>query len=372
MKSDWPVCGRRVFLSGGPIATIEPQSDEVIIWPKNKNGNLGLIKLDTYSKLYSALQKVNLTIIGVEFTTNLGEFTGELPKQFRGYIKTDKIWSNWDAINKWSGISLSSFKNKNGFSYDLSNRIKFQLDSINNRLKNLAVSYQNQLNALVLKDSFKNGQRFQDGYTDFVYQEFHSFLFDAGILRDNLCEYVYNFSNGGACKLDEKEITTAGGLMKILNKMTEHTELEFYLKKEMSSGGWLYELGHYRDLVMHSAPINIASHNLYAIHEFITAMNSKEIPSVRFPLPANPEKLYRERCKKNDFNKYIEHFKELTRISIEDRGAYDCLEYAHKIFGLLTNLSLEVAKQSPFKPMRHKFIRTKNGIMSMPEYEKED
>lgn len=370
MKDDWPICGRTVFLSGGPIATIEPQSDVVFLWPKTKDGKKVQIKLDTYGKLFYALKKFNLTIIGVEFTTHYSEFSGESPKQFRGYINQDNIWSNWDATQKWSGIALSSFRNKNGLSYDLSNRISFQLTTVNNRLKTLALSYQNQLNALVLKNKFKNGQRFQDGFTDLVYQEFHSFLFDAGILRDNLCEYTYNFSNGGACKQEGREITTAGGLLKILNNMTKYTELESYLKKEMSSGGWLFELGNYRDLVMHSAPINIASHRLYAIHESISMPDDKELLSVRFPLPANPEKLYSERCKKSDFNKYIEHFKELSRISIEDRGAYDCLEYAHKLFGLLTNLSLEIAKLAPFKPMQHTFILTGQGIISLPEDEK--
>ncbi|WP_312626680.1 hypothetical protein [Scandinavium sp.] len=369
MKDNWPICGRTVFLFGGPVASIEPQSDIVLLWPNTKDGKEVQIKLDKYEKLFYALNKYNLKIIGVEFTTNYSEFSGESPRQFRGYIEQERHWSNWDATQKWSGIALSSFRNKNGLSYDLSNRISFQLTSINNRLKNLALSYQNQLNALALKDNFKNGQRFQDGFTDLVYQEFHSFLFDAGILRDNLCEYVYHFSNDGACKQDGKEITTAGGLLKVLKKMVVCTELESYLKNEMGPGGWLFELGNYRDLVMHSAPINIASHRLYAIHESIALPGNKELLSVRFPLPANPEKLYGERCKKSDFDKYIEHFKELSRFSIEERGAYDCLEYAHKVFGLLTNLSLEIVKHSPFKPMKHRFIRTKEGIISASEYE---
>ncbi|HDG9787257.1 TPA: hypothetical protein PJH99_002838 [Raoultella ornithinolytica] len=369
MKDNWPFCGRTVFLSGGPIATIEPLSDEVIIWPKTQDGKITQIKIDQYGKLFYAVNKINLNIIGVEFTSNESEYIGESPREFRGYVNQKNIWSNWDAIQTWGGIALSSFHNKNGISYDLSNKIRFQLNTINNRLKNLAISYQHQLNALVLKESFKNGQRFQDGYTDLVYQEFHSFLFDAGILRDNLCEYVYNFSNGGISKKQGKEITTAGGLLRFLNSKKDHSEIESYLKKEMSIDGWLFELGNYRDLVMHSAPINIASHKLYAIHEPIAMPEGKELPAVRFPLPANPEKLYSERCKKNDFNKYIENFKEISRISLQDRGKYDCLEYAHKVFSLLTNLSLEVANQSPFKPMRHRFIRTEQGLVSIPEYE---
>lgn len=371
MKEDWPVCGRTVFLSGGPIATIEPQSDVVAIWPKTKDGKIVEIKIDTYGNLLSTLSKYNLTIIGVEFTTHYSEYIGESPKEFRGYTSQGKGWPNWEAFQKWSGIALSSFHNKNGFSYDLSNRIAFQLKAINNRLKSLALSYQNQLNALVLKDSFKCGQRFQDGYTDMVYQEFHSFLFDAGILRDNLCEYVYYFSNNGSRKKDGEEITTAGGLLKkVLSKLNNHTNLECYLKDEMNKGGWLFELGHYRDLVMHSAPINIASHRLYAIHEPIAMPDNKVLLSVRFPLPANPDKLYSERCKKDDFNKYIEQFEELSRISKEDRGEYDCLEYALKVFGLLSKLSLEVAKESPFRTMQQIYIRTDGGTISRCEYVK--
>lgn len=369
MKEDWPICGRTVFLSGGPVAVIEPQSDLVTFWPNAIDGKTAEIKIEKYSKLFHAINLTNLKIIGVEFTTNYSEFSGESPKQFRGYINQDSVWSNWDATQKWSGIALSSFRNKNGLSFDLSNRISFQLTTINNRLKNLALSYQTQLNAISLNGNFKNNRRFQDGFTDLVYQEFHSFLFDAGILRDNLCEYVYNFSNGGACKQEGKEVTTASGLLKALKRMTDCSELESYLKKEMSPDGWLFELGNYRDLVMHSAPINIASHRLYAIQESITILGDKVLPAVRFPLPANPEQLYSERSKKSDFNKYIDQFKELSRISMEDRGAYDCLEYAHKVFGLLTNLSLEISNQSPYKPMMHTFIRTEKGIVSAPQHE---
>lgn len=365
MREDWPICGRTVFLSGGLVAIIEPQSDVITIWPKTNDGDIAEIKIDAYGKLLYALNKYKLTIVGVEFTTHHSEYIGESPKQFRGYIPHGNKWPGWDSVQKWSGIALSSFHHKNGLSYDLSNRISFQLNTINNRLKALALSYQNQLNAVILKDKFKDGQRFQDGYTDLVYQEFHSFLFDAGILRDNLCEYVYNFSNQGSRKKEGQEITTAGGLLrKVLNKLTDYTKLEYYLKKEMSSNGWLFELGNYRDLVMHSAPINIASHRLYAIYETIPMTRNKTFPSVRFPLPANPDKLYTERCKKDDFNKYIEKFEELSRISIQDRGKYDCLEYALKIYGLLCNLALEVSKESPYEPMQRKYILSESDTNS--------
>ncbi|HAS8349136.1 TPA: hypothetical protein I7712_22350 [Vibrio vulnificus] len=368
MKENWPFCGRMAYLSGGGVAVIEPQSDVITLWPKTTDGKVVEIKIDTFGKLYYALRKYNLTIVGVEFTTHHSEYIGEAPKQFRGYTEQEAIWPNWDAAQKWSELALSAFHNKHGLSYDLSNRISFQLKTINNRLRTLSSSYQKQLNALVLKNDFKAGQRFQDGYTDLVYQEFHSFLFDAGILRDNLCEYIYNFSGHGSRKEDGKEITTASGLFKSLKKAPNLTQLESYLKNEMSKGGWIFELGQYRDLVMHSAPINIANHRLFAIHEPITLPDGKELLSVRFPLPSNPSKLYSERCKRDDFDKYIEQFEKLSQLSLEDRGEYDCLEYAHKVSGLLSNLSLEVAKESPFKPMRQTFIHTNEGTISKASY----
>ena len=371
MKEDWPYCGRTVHLNGGLIAVIEPQSDIITLWPKTNDNKTLEIKIDTFGKLYSALKKYNLNIIGVEFITHHSEFIGEAPTQFRGYANQNVIWPNWDAFQLWGGVSLSSFKHKNGLNYDLSNRISFQLSTINNRLKSLSLAYQRQLNALILKGKFKAGQRFQDGFTDLVYQEFHSYLFDCGILRDNLCEYIYNFSSNGKLKEDGKEITIASGLFKVLKKSPDLSEFEQNMKDCMSKGGWLFELGNYRDLVMHSAPINLTNHQLYAIHEPINLPGGKEVLSVRFPLPADPAKLYSQRCKRSSFDKYIEEFDELSRISLEDRGAYDCLEYAHKVFGLLSNLSLQVAKESPVKAMRQTFIHTESGTTSTFSYIKE-
>lgn len=75
------------------------------------------------------------------------ELTGQAPTQFRGFIKQESIWPNWDATVLWGGLTLSAFHNKNGLAYDLSNRIKFQLHTINDRIKNLSLAYHQQLNA---------------------------------------------------------------------------------------------------------------------------------------------------------------------------------------------------------------------------------
>ena len=376
MKEDWPTCSRVVHIAGGILATNEIQTNIVRLWPLTTTGKVCQTKINTFGALYGSLEKLNLNIIGVEFITHQMEFTGQAPTQFRGFIKQKSIWPNWDATVLWGGLTLSAFHNKDGLAYDLSNRIKFQLGTINDRVKNLSLAYHQQLQARNLGKNFKKDQRFQDGYTDLVYQEFHSFLFDTGIMRDYLCEYIFNFASGGGLKKAIRqslnnltlEVTTASGLFKGLKKMASLTEFESNLKNIMGKEGWLYELGQYRDLVMHSAPINLANSQLYAIQELIELPEGQEIMSVRFPLPANPSELYSERSKRTSFDKYINQFEELSKLSLESRGKYDCLEYAHKIFGLISNLSLEVAKEAPYKPMEQTYTLTKAGTISSVSY----
>ncbi|MFA0066228.1 hypothetical protein [Vibrio breoganii] len=367
MTKNWPPCGRIAHLAGGLTAQVEPMSDQVILWPQSIDGKEAQISIPTFGRLYYALEKYDLCIVGVEFITDQSEYLGEAPTQFRGYAKQQQIWPNWDSFQLWRSLALSSFEAKDGLGYDLSNRISYQLNALNDKLKNLSIKYRDQLNAIVLKNDFIDGQRFHDGFTNLVYQEFHSFLFEAGILRDYLCEYVYNFSSTAGLKLTHKnsekiqEITTANGLLKALNNAPELSELEEQLKISMAPDGWLFELGIYRDLVMHTAPISIASHQLYAIqivHEF---PDGKQFPSVRFPLPDNIESVYKDRCRRGDFRKYIEQFDALCEKSLDEYGKYDCLEYANKIHGLLSNLALSIGGLSPNEPKRMVFTKTHEG-----------
>ncbi|HBA6931550.1 TPA: hypothetical protein J1W53_002669, partial [Escherichia coli] len=50
MENNWPICGRKVFLLGGPYAEIEPQSNIISIWPKTTDGQFVEIEIDSYGK----------------------------------------------------------------------------------------------------------------------------------------------------------------------------------------------------------------------------------------------------------------------------------------------------------------------------------
>jgi hypothetical protein len=364
MTEDWPICGREVHLHGGLLAINEPQSNVVRLWPNTLCGKRCEIKIPTYGRIYTGIKSLGLEIVGIEFITHESEAIGESPTQWRSYSAQQKIWANWDATQLWSQLGNASYKHKDGFCYDLSKRISYQLTSLNLRLKDLSLSYRAQLNALDIKSKPKHGRRFQDGFTDTVYQKFHSFLFDSCILRDYLSEFIYNFSRGGALREEGKNITTAGGLYKSLRKSGELSSFEQQLKKYMDDDGWLKELGAYRDLVMHSAPINISNHQLYCIQQVISLPDSKEVQSVRFPIPNNPDGLYKQRCKRYDFDKYIRELDLIAKAALDDYGKYDCLEYAQTVSTKLSCLALESVTLAPYRPMVQQFIRTNKGMVS--------
>jgi hypothetical protein len=183
-----------------------------------------------------------------------------------------------------------------------------------------------------MKNSMGPGRRIQNGFTDIVYQKFHTFLYDACILRDYIAEFVYNYARDGA--LTKLGVTTIGaGFLKLLRKSDTLSSIESCLKIIMKEGGWLKELGAYRDFAMHSAPINIGSHQLFCINEVIKHPDAKEICSGRFPLPDNPDYLYSQLqlSKEKGLAEYQNHIDGMRTVSTREYGKYDCLKYAHEV-----------------------------------------
>ncbi len=355
MHKEWPFCHREVHLLGGAVAINEAESKEVTIWPSTMERKIAVIKIDEYWKLYEGIMKYGFGIVGVEFITHASECNGESPPQWRSFSKNGKIWENWNVSQSWSMISSEAHKAKNGLAYDLSNRISYQLNSVSQSLQDLSISYRNQLNASVVKEKFEYQGRFKDMFTEIVYRKFHSFLFDACILRDYLCEFMYYFSENGERVKPDLHITTAGKYFKLLKKYDYLNSLEKEVLDAMS-GGWIFELGAYRDLVMHSAPISIASHQLFCIQEQNVMPEEKHVQLIRFPIPSNPDELYKVRVQKDNFDRYIEQFEVLAKMAVEDYGKYDCLEYSTGVVEKLSKLAGKIVKISPVKPRIKTFV----------------
>tara|TARA_R110002074_G_scaffold104105_1_gene224703 strand:+ start:529 stop:1659 length:1131 start_codon:yes stop_codon:yes gene_type:complete len=369
MSDQMPMCERMVHVSGGILVVSEIGTTTAKFWPRTVHGKEMEINFSEYQALYSAIESLGFRIIGIDFIKHESEATGGTPPEWRSYTPiTGKRCVNASSKQLWSQLATASFLAKNGLSYDLCLRIKYQLDSLAQRLKDLSASYQQQLYAHCLKGKHTSGRRFQDGFTDIIYQKFHSFLFDACILRDYLCEYVYLHSDDGKLVEAGTTVTTASKLQKVLRKQNNLSRLEVGLRTQMEDGGWIKALGAYRDLVMHSAPINIANHNSWCIAQDKEAPHGEIFPSIKVPVPSDPAGLMSKRSMRENFDQYLAEMEVIARASFEDEGANDCLDYAALTTTNLSLISSDIAKLSPYKPVMTRYTQKIDAEVAEVDY----
>ncbi len=352
MTENWPACGRVAHLWGGAIATNQPRSASVVLWPSTLDGEKAEISLSTYQGFYTDIHALGCHIIGVDFYTSERQVVGVYPPEWRSCGLPKGSWINWEARQKWSEIAFHSAKSKNGLLFDLSNRIRYQLATVSEQLRHLSCTYQDQLRGKTVKGGFKPLVKFEDEFTKKIYIGFHSFLFDSCILRDYLAEFVYNYSENGSRKVDGMKVTTAAGLIKkVLKKLKSQpniVEQEFI--SITSEDGWLFKLGAYRDLVMHAAPIAIARRKLFALCDTIDLLQDRKLPVIRCPLPQDPSLIARIRATRAEFNHYIDIFEEFKKASDGEIAEFDCLQYAQMASAQLADLSYKVMSLAPISP----------------------
>src|ERR1019366_8070066 len=187
-------------------------------------------------------------------------------------------------------ISHNSHKRKKGRLWDLASRISHQMRVCSWRLRQISEAYREQLFAKYDGSEFRKGQRFEDGFTWLAYMSIQSFLVDACILRDYLAEFSAHFIYTSHQSRRAALTSMAALKKKILDTIADADAVTQFLKDATSDGGWLKELGEYRDLVVHSAPLAKAEQKLFAVCDVIDIGEpGGSLPCVKFPIPENPQ-----------------------------------------------------------------------------------
>ncbi|WP_243836576.1 hypothetical protein [Acinetobacter haemolyticus] len=259
MNSDWPHVRREVHLLGGVFAVNSPENkDQVFIFPNSFANKTPLITLKSFGQLYIGLEKFGLKAIGTEFLYHTIHFDGSALPEFRfNSSYKDTNWLHDYARQAWGEISFSSYKIQHGHLFDLSKRIQYLINSLNNSFFGLSMSYRNQLNARVIKKELKIGQKFEDAFSQLIYDKFQIFLFNACILRDYISEFVFHYIVPDELKLEKHMTTTSRIYKKYYKDRSVETDFDKYFKEICSPTGWLQKLGAYRDLVMHACPLSM-------------------------------------------------------------------------------------------------------------------
>jgi len=182
------------------------------------------------------------------------------------------------------------------------------------------------------------------------YIAIQSYLIDACILRDYLAEFVVNVVWNSPPELDKPRITTMSGLItKVLRTIPKENQLAQKIEAATKTDGWLEKLSHYRDLVVHTAPLTSARSCLYAVIEHITFPDDQLLPYLRLPLPTNPREIRAQRASKEHFADFKKQFDAFVEAIAEASTSIDGLDYLWEVHEQMADLSFAIAEASPIK-----------------------
>lgn len=351
VEAGWPAA-RVVHVQGGVRVHSLPGMDAEIE-PRALNGRIAQFKVANYYHLFQSIAELlNWKIIGVDFISNALEAEGRVPPNWRTFISS--VSSEWlvdDTIQTWRNISHGAHAKPDGRLWDLASRIAYQLRVSSWRLRQLSDSYADSLNASVLDGNFKTGARFEDRFTQLGYYATQAFMTDACVLRDTLAEFAGGYVYRAPGDSTRNAIKSMNALKKqVLKKLDSPDPMAAQLLVETNEGGWLHDLGCYRDLITHGAPLAKAEKNLLAVKGTVPLEGSQGIPTISLPLPHAPAAILRARSNGTLFQDFGE---QMRRFSGRDNAAAtrDALEYAHSVLVSLGGLARDLSDRSPIAPV---------------------
>lgn len=344
---DWKAI-RTIHLSGG-CRPFNGLNQIVEFQPHALNGQFAHFETRAYGAIFADLESLGLTIIGVDFVTHLNEVKGIYPPEWRAYhASNNTCWPCTDEAQRWSQIGHAAFTREQGQFWDTASRISHQLRVCEWRLRQISDAYHDQLIARIKADKFTVGGRFEDGYTWQAYLAIQFFLVDACVLRDYLAEFYGRFVCQDKALLDGNLITTMGSLKrKVLDKTACDDVVTKTLKDATVEGGWLFELGAYRDLVVHSAPLAKARNRLFATSHELHITDHGSLPAVRLPIPMNPNAVSKSRATGEHFEDFTRQLDRFAEAASADTTSSDGLLYAHEALRKLTRMARQLGELSP-------------------------
>ena len=350
MNNQWPAA-RIVHLMGGCRA-INDHGPAIRIIPKSLEGVEFQFEISAYPVIYRRLESIGLIILGVDFYSHVMEVDGSVPPNWRSYcLRENNSWATEEVAQKWRNIGHAGFKRKNGLLWDTASRIGHQLRVCDWRLREVSEAYRNQLMARLKHNEFKVVKKYEDGFTWLSYLALQAFLVDACILRDYLAEFVAKHVYKPMIGLEKQRIASMGALKKrVLTKITDQDCLTKELQIATDDNGWLTLLGHYRDLVVHSAPLAQAKAKLFSVCGQLHVADGVNIPIVRCPIPDSPAKIHSARSTGEHFSDFENQFNSFAKAAAGDISAVDGSEYASIALGNLVKLAESMSEKSPVPP----------------------
>ncbi|KEZ76134.1 hypothetical protein C41B8_16399 [Salinisphaera hydrothermalis C41B8] len=335
------------LLGGGRL--VNELGPRAVVHPKPLVGEQASFETDTYAKLFHDAHWAGLEPVGVEFYSHQMQATGEEPPEWKPYLR--RFTSTWccdDSAQKWAEIAHVAHQRKLALEWDLSRRIRYQLRTLSWRLFEVSQAYHNQLVGKLASGSFTDGGKFEDGFTAQMYLALHSFLIDACILRDYLADFIAKF-------ILPKESGDFGRFKdmgqfryKVLgpHKNEGGIASELWEATDENTNGWLAVLNAYRNIVVHSAPLEHAEARLFAQSYLAPFNGDRRIPAIRCPIPGDPISVKQARSSAADHKSFDELQQSYLMMARQEGYGVDGLEYVWSVAGRISAFSQQVSIRS--------------------------
>jgi hypothetical protein len=342
---------RSVHLQGGNRA-VNGLGPTVQFEPLATNEKIASFETPTYHGLFPLLSSMGFVVVGCDYFSDPAQLDGRRVPDWRDYhVINRSILSCAAQADQWSFLAHSAIKQKNGELWDISRRVSNQLRTCDWRLRQVSETYNQQLIARLLSRKFKDGLRFDDQFTWLGYLAIQSFLVDACTLRDYLAEYRALLLSQSGELVSKSKITKMASLKsRYLDKSPLSVQIDKILRDATNERGWLQELGSYRDLVVHVAPLASADKDLYTVCKSIRLVTDATLPAIKLPIPSDPGKISDSRHSGKHFDDPELNFARFLNAMDNPDGARDGLEYAHESLGKLALLAWHLSAISPVKP----------------------
>lgn len=345
---DWPAVLRELHLYGGG-RVLNGMDQKAELRPSAMSGKCASLNIRSFGSFYGDIKRLGLQIVGCDFFYTEGQAKSFAPPEWRSINPAaSPPWLCTDQGNNWSFIANAAFLQKNGLFYDMASRISHQIRVCEWRLRQLSEAYSEQLNGRLLSKSFKPNDRFLDGYTSLCFLALQSFLVDACTLRDYLSEF---YSEAKIRKDDPSvpKISALSGLLKFWRSQPPQDKAGKELRASSRPDNWLYDLGAYRDLVVHVAPLANAGKTLLAFTRTIECQGEL-LPAIQLPIPLKPAEVKNSRTTGQYFDDPNLNFARGLNFIEDMESSRDALEYAHISMQQLGALCSSIAEISPFAP----------------------
>ena len=142
----------------------------------------------------------------------------------------------------------------------------------------------------------------------------------------------------------------AGAKKHVLDKVKSSDPLFAELLFATSKGGWLFQLGAYRDLCVHCVPLARSESRLFAVGTEIPIKGAAPLIGVSLPLPADPSAIAAERASPQRTARLAEELKLMTSATRGEASSADALLYCYSALDRLTHLATKLRKYSPVEP----------------------